>query len=115
MVATIVPLLIRSGDVAGGELISGVPPLRLLIDRVTGDGTQRANSSPIYSYGVRGHVGAGRLVHERHEFIGEAGHGAADADAADVGATADARHPATLGDVAIDDGAPATDLHQTFG
>ena len=58
---------------------------------------------------------AGRLVHERHELVGEAGHGAADADAADVGAAADAGHPAALGDVAVDHRPPAADLHQALG
>ena len=42
---------------------------------------------------------------------GKPGHRAADADAADVRAAADAAHPAALGHVAIDDRAPAPDLH----
>ena len=58
---------------------------------------------------------ARRLVHERHELVGEAGHGAADADAADVGAAADAGHPAALGDVAVDHRTPAAQLHDALG
>ena len=53
---------------------------------------------------------AGRLIHERHEFVREARHGAANADAAHVGASADARHPAALGHVAIHHGPPAAEL-----
>ena len=52
----------------------------------------------------------GRLVHERHERVGEAGHGAADADPADVGASPDAAHPAALGHVAVDHRPPAAEL-----
>ena len=39
-------------------------------------------------------------IHERHVLVGEARHRAADADAAGVGAAADAVHPAALRDVA---------------
>src|SRR5262249_40594167 len=46
--------------------------------------------------------------------VGEAGHRAADADAADVGTAADAGHPAALGHVAFDDRAPAADFDQAL-
>src|SRR5438477_492964 len=55
-----------------------------------------------------------RLVHERHELVGEPWQRAADADAAHVGTAADAVHPAALGDVADDDGAPAAELHDAL-
>lgn len=42
------------------------------------------------------------------------GHGAGDADAADIGAAADAGHPAALGHVAVDDRPPAADLDQAL-
>src|SRR5881398_247725 len=58
----------------------------------------------------RGQPAAGRSVHERHELVGEAGHRAADADAADVRAAADPGHPAALRHVAVHDGAPAPGL-----
>src|SRR5690606_5911688 len=54
-------------------------------------------------------------VHERHELVREPGHGAGDADPADVGAAADAVHPTALGHVAVDHRAPAPDLHLALG
>ena len=52
-----------------------------------------------------------RLIHERHELVGEAGHGAPDADPADVGAAADAAHPSALAHIALHDRSPAPQLH----
>src|SRR5262249_30645717 len=49
------------------------------------------------------------------EFIWEAGHRAADADAANVRAATDAGHPATFRDVAVDDWTPAAQLHDALG
>src|SRR5262249_56969816 len=46
------------------------------------------------------------------ELVGEAGHGAGDADAADVRAAADAVDPAALGHVALDHRSPAAQLDQ---
>ena len=46
-----------------------------------------------------------------HELVGKSGHGAADADAADVRAAADAAHPAALADVALHHRPPAAELH----
>ena len=60
--------------------------------------------------GLRRQQRARRLIHERHELVGKARHRAADADAADVRAAADARHPAALADVALHDRAPASQL-----
>ena len=59
-------------------------------------------------------LAAGRLVHERHELVREARHGAADADAADVRAAADAVDPAAFGHVALDHRAPAAELHDAL-
>src|SRR5262245_40935317 len=58
---------------------------------------------------LRGELGAGRLIEEGrlHKLIREARHGAADADAADIGATANAVDPAALADVAVDHWSPA--------
>ena len=57
---------------------------------------------------------AGRLVHERHELVGEPRHRAADADPADVRAPADTVDPSALGDVAFHDGPPASELHDAL-
>src|SRR5215831_15978291 len=103
------------GVVSGGELGAAVPPLRLLIDRGVGETPQVADELPVEAGELGRDHAAGRLVHEGHELVGEAGHGAGDADPADVGAAADARHPAALGDVAVDDGPPAADPYQALG
>ena len=59
---------------------------------------------------IGGEGAARRGIHEGHELVGKARHGAADADPAHVGAAADPVHPAALGDVAVDHRTPAADL-----
>src|SRR3954447_25976786 len=81
--------------VAAGQLRAVVAPPRLLVARVVGDRAQLANHPAVHGGHRRGERPARRLVQEGHNFIGKAGHGAADADAADVRAAADASHPAT--------------------
>src|SRR5215212_5870078 len=103
------------GLVARGELAVVVAPLGLLVHRPVGDRAELADRSAIDGDRVRGDPAAGRRVHERHELVREAGHRAADADAADVRAAADAGHPPALGHVAVDHRAPAPDLHQALG
>ena len=93
----------------------GLAPLGLLVDGLVGDPPQPPDHGAVDAAGRRGHPPAGRLVHERHELVGEARHRAADADAADVGAAADAVDPAPLGDVAVDHRAPAAELHDALG
>src|SRR3954447_26017676 len=100
--------------VARGQLRLVVPPLGLLVDGLVGDRAQTPDGLAVDVDQVRGHAAAGRGVHERHELVREAGHRAADADAAHVRAAADARHPPALGDVAVDDGPPAADLHEAL-
>src|SRR5689334_19794669 len=78
-----------AGLVAGGQAVLGVPPLRLLVHRAVGDPAQAADQLAVARGQRGGQAAAGRRVHERHELVGEAGHRAADADAADVGAAAD--------------------------
>src|SRR4051812_36980638 len=100
--------------VAGEELLAGLAPLRLLVDGLVRDPAQAADDRAVQSAGGGGHLPAGRLVHERHELVGEPRHRAADADAAHVGAAADPVDPAPLGDVAVDDRPPATQLHDAL-
>src|SRR5919198_2535315 len=102
------------GLVTGDQLTATAPPLGLAVHGIVGDRTQRPDQ-----LSVQGECGSrkarpGGLVHERHEHVGKSGHGAADTDAAHIGASTDATHPAALGDVAVDHGAPASHLHQTF-
>jgi len=59
-------------------------------------------------------VSTGGFIHERHELVGESRHGAADANAADVGAAADSSHPAAFGNVAVHDRPPASQLHNAL-
>ena len=95
---------------AGGELRALGAPLRLLVERLRGDLAQPLDGRAVEPDRVGGELAAGRLVHERHELVGEARHRAADADAADVGAAADAVDPAALGHVALHDRPPAAEL-----
>src|ERR1700683_2292084 len=84
---SVAPELRLSGGqfVSSRELRTIVPPLRFAVDGGACEGSQRAHSSTIDGDSRRGQLSAGRLIHEGHELVGKAGHGAADADAADVG------------------------------
>src|SRR3974390_2391221 len=85
------------GIVAGRALRPVVAPFRLFIERVVREPTQIADERAVGPDERRGDTGAWRLVHERHELVREARHRAADADAPDIGATADAADPAAFG------------------
>src|SRR5580700_7634478 len=100
--------------VASCQFRTPVAPLRFLVDGRVGDAAKCPDHAPIASYERGGEHASRRLVHEWHELIGKAGHGAPDADAADVGTSADATHPAALSDIAVDDRAPATELDEAF-
>src|SRR3984885_14116529 len=101
--------------VAGEQFGALGAPLRLLVSRLGGEGPQGAEDRAVHAAGGGGPPRAGRLVHERHELVGEARHRARDADPAHVGATADAVDPAALGHVALDHGSPAAQLDQALG
>src|SRR6266496_6207330 len=98
--------------VAGPEFGALHAPLRFLICRLGGETAQAADDRAVHAARGRRHGRARRLVHERHELVGEAGHRAGDADAAHVGAAAHAVDPASLGHVALDHGTPAAQLDQ---
>src|SRR6476661_3449785 len=100
--------------VAGEERLARLAPLRLLVHRLVGDAAQPPDDGAVGPAGGGRHAPAGRLVHERHELVGEARHRAADADAAHVRAPADAVDPAPLGHVAVDDRPPAPELHDAL-
>src|SRR6476659_570068 len=100
--------------VPGEQLLAGSTPLRFLVDRLLGDPAQAPHGGAVDLAGAGRHLRARRLVHERHELVGEAEHGAADADATHVGATADAVHPPPLGHVALHDRTPAAELHDAL-
>src|ERR1700683_932262 len=108
-------VLIGSRVIPGGQFRAGMPPLRLFVYGVLGYGPQRTDRAPIHADSGAGNMGAWRFIHKWHELVGEARHGAADANAADVGTTTDASHPAAFGHVAVHDRAPAADLHDAFG
>src|SRR5665648_120829 len=65
--------------VAGGERVTPVAPLGLLAHRLVGDAPQPADHRAVALRQGRGQGAAGRLVHEGHELVGEAGHRAPDA------------------------------------
>src|SRR5688572_2644248 len=64
-------------------------PFRLRVQRDAGEAPQRADHRAVGRDRRGGHVRSRRLVHEAHELVRESRHRAADADTADVGATAD--------------------------
>src|ERR1700683_4821747 len=92
-----------------------MPPPWFLVHRGVGDTAHGADETAIGANYVGGKLCPWRFVHKGHELIREPWHGASDADAAHVGAAANAAHPATLGYVAIHHRSPAAQLHQAFG
>src|SRR5262245_64905630 len=70
------------------------PPGRLLVHGRAREGAEGADGPAVDGHGGGREPGARRLVHEGHELVGESRHRATDANAADVGAAADAGHPA---------------------
>src|SRR5580693_1995846 len=70
--------------IAGGQVAAAMPPLGLRVERLLGDAAQLADDRSRDTARHRGDPGPRRLVHERHELVRKARHGAADADAADV-------------------------------
>src|SRR5712675_2768200 len=101
--------------VAGAEFGALHAPLRFLVQGAGGIAAEAAYHRAVHTARGRRHRRARRLVHERHELVREAGHGAGNADAAHVGAAADAVDPAALGDVALDHRPPAAQLDQALG
>src|SRR5262245_55374552 len=91
-----------------------MPPLWFFVDCGVCDASQRADHPAVDSDGARRDSRAGRLVHERHELVREAGHRAADADASDIRTTADASHPPALCHVAVDNRTPTAELHDAL-
>src|SRR5262245_15097375 len=112
-VSVVAGLQLRS--IAGVELSALVAPARLLVEGLDREVAQRPDDGAVNLAGLGRHPRSRRLVHERHELVGEAGHRAADADAADVGAAADAAEPAALGHVALHDRPPAAELDDALG
>src|SRR5271166_6580734 len=106
---------IGGGVVSGRQLRTWMPPFRFLVNRCVGEAAQRTDHPAIEADGRGGQLGAGWLVHEGHELVGETGHGAANADAADVGAAAEAGHPAALGNIALHHRAPTAQFHDALG
>src|SRR5690349_11427140 len=81
---------------AGGELLARPAPARLLVEGLGGDVAQPLDGPAVRADHLGGQLAAGRLVHERHELVREARHGAADADATDVRAAAHPVDPAAF-------------------
>src|SRR6202012_3919659 len=96
------------------EFVALVPPARFLVERAVGDAAQAAYHRAVEARCRGRHFAARRLVHERHELVRDPGHGAPDADSADVRPAADAVDPASLRHIAFDDRTPAAELHNAF-
>src|SRR5580698_8346186 len=74
--------------VAGGQFLARGAPLGLVVESVQGDLAQPPDGVAVEPAGHGRDPGPGRFVHEGHDLVGEPRHGAADADAADIGASA---------------------------
>src|SRR5687767_4643695 len=96
------------------RLRTPLTPGRLAVERSLREVTEGAHGAPVHEDGRRRHLRAGRLVHERHELVGKAGHRAANAYATHVVAATDAVHPAALRHVAEHDRAPGPELHDAL-
>src|SRR5690242_1177021 len=107
-------LLVSSWMVSGGQFRAPMTPLRLFVDGTLGYRAQGANGTAVSAHGCTGDPCSRRLIHKRHELIWEAGHGAADADAAHVGTAPDSGHPAAFGNVAVHHRPPASQLHNAL-
>src|SRR5215467_14295429 len=116
VVSPLVVVIARSPRllVAGEKFAALRPPLGFLVRGAGGEAAEGTDGGAVHLARRGGHPRAGRLVHERHELVGEAGHRARDADPADVRAAADAVDPAALGHVALDHRPPAAELHQAL-
>src|SRR5438094_7009502 len=101
--------------VTGRELATLLPPAGFLVLGFGRDLAQGPDHAAVETAGGGGDLRAGWLIHEGHELVGEARHGAADADATHVGAAAHTVDPAPLRHVALDHRAPAAQLHQALG
>src|SRR5271155_5331235 len=62
--------------VAGGQVASWLAPLRFIVQRVRRDPTESSDRIAVQAAGQGRDPGPGRFVHERHELVGETGHGA---------------------------------------
>src|SRR3981081_3113176 len=80
-----------------GQHWTVVAPLGFFVGAPVRDGAHGPDEGSVDAHDPGGQRRAGRLVHERHELVRKAGHCAGNADAADVGAAANAVHPAALG------------------
>src|ERR1700722_5309218 len=101
--------------VAGRQLTARCAPLRLVIERVGGDLAQTPDGPAVQAAGQGRDTGTGRFIHERHEFVGEARHGATDADATDIGAPADAVDPSAFRHIALHHRSPTPQFHDALG
>src|SRR6266436_3411980 len=99
---------------AGQQLGTRLAPRRLGVGGLHREAAEATDDGPVRPRSGGRDLGARGLVHEGHELVREAWHRAADADAADVGASAHAVDPPTLGHIAFDHRPPAAELHQAL-
>src|SRR6202023_2582580 len=99
--------LSRAGRRSPGRLVAGferaalLAPLGLGIGLLHRDIAQRPNDRAIGQTCGPRNQRTRRRVHERHELVREAGHGAPDADTTHIRATTHTIDPAPLGHVAL--------------
>src|SRR5271156_695681 len=105
---------VRSWMISGGQFSARMTPLRFFVGGGLGHRAQGTNGAAVGADSCAGDFCPRWFIHEGHELIGEAGHGAAYADAAHVGAAADSGHPSSLGNVAVHYWTPASQLYDAL-
>src|ERR1700723_1776561 len=107
-------LSVRSWMVSGGQFSASMTPFGFFVNRGLSYGAQGPNRATIGADSSARNPCPRRFIHEGHELVGESRHGAADANAAHVGAAADSSHPAAFRNVAVHDRPPASQLHNAL-
>src|SRR4029077_17198212 len=114
-ISLVATLSVKFGFVSSGQFAARMTPLWFFVDGAICDRAQSPKNASPHTHDDGRKCRSRRRIHERHEFVGETGHGAADANSADVRTTADAVHPTALGHIAINNGAPTANFHQALG
>src|SRR6202030_2473613 len=86
-------------------------PAGLFVQRRLREAAQGVNGASISLNRSRRQKRTRWLIHKRHKLVGKARHRTPDADAADVGTSANAAHPSTLAHVALNHRPPTPQLH----
>src|SRR5580698_6152859 len=83
-----------------------VSPGRLFVERRLSEPAKCVNGFSVRGDCAGREQGTRRLAHEGHKLVRKAGHRAPDTNAANIGASANTSHPASLANIALDNRPP---------